>query len=62
MTTNFLPVEPIELSREEKTELEEIMRVGNLRLEYWHNLLKKENDTLGRKFSRSKLGDRKSTR
>jgi len=56
MTTNFLPVEPIELSREEKTELEEIMRVGNLRLEYWHNLLKKENDTLGRKFSRSKLG------
>ena len=52
---HLLPIEPIELTKEEKASLENIMRIGNLRLEHWHNLLKEEYK-LGRKFSRFKLG------
>ena len=55
MNNNNLPIAPIDLTKEEKQELEQTMRVGNLRLKHWHTVIKRQNK-LGKNFTRLKLG------
>lgn len=52
--SSCLPIDAVELTEKEKTDLEKTMRDGNIRLKHWHTVIKRQINA-GKSFSRLQL-------